>query len=219
MTARPAAGIVGVVSHPLHGAYLTVAKRFATKPVQVQRATRIEDGLHDVQNAQSNEGALVLDAFKEAMKEGAVKARQEKYAKAAKDVLEEACVEEAREGKASGEGTSASSPSSSSASTSASRPASPVTPITELEARGFDEAMEAIGDGRYGVITEEDKEQLRRDIDAAIQLSLRQSISSVDAKTSQVAKGKRNDDAGGAMDEDEEFLRDLERAKELSLHD
>lgn len=96
VTARPAAGIVGLISHPLQGAFAGVAKHFAKKPVQVQYETRVNDGLEDVQNSSEAQRCQIVQAFKVAC--STEHGRQSHYAQEAQEILEQASEDGAQDG-------------------------------------------------------------------------------------------------------------------------
>lgn len=47
---RPAAGALGLVVHPTHGAWKSMQKMWAKEQEQYQRKTRLSDGISDVQS-------------------------------------------------------------------------------------------------------------------------------------------------------------------------
>ncbi|KAI5118322.1 hypothetical protein M0805_006605 [Coniferiporia weirii] len=202
-TARPAAGIVGVIAHPLHGALVSAAKRFAKKPVQVQRVTRIGDGLRDARDSTERRRLHILTAFKEAKAtEGE---RKERYKEAATEAAKKAIDEEL-------------SPANSVPSTSASTPTASLgvntnmTPPVQLSVEGRDPGL--------GLTADEagDDPKFLEDLERAMQLSQHSSTENT-SSTSHIVASSETIDTVGSDSADEQFLKDLERAKELSLQD
>ncbi|KAH7928152.1 glycosyltransferase family 1 protein [Leucogyrophana mollusca] len=83
---RPAAGAVGLVAHPAQGAWKSIRKLWQREPQQVQRNTRISDGIHAVKESTPAERAAILEAFEKA--KTLTGARQKEYAKKAEVILE-----------------------------------------------------------------------------------------------------------------------------------
>ncbi|KAH8114206.1 glycosyltransferase family 1 protein [Phellopilus nigrolimitatus] len=207
-TVRPAAGIVGVVAHPLYGVWTSAAKHFTKRPIQIQRATRISDGLQDVQNSTEAQRLHVLAAFKKARE--SERKRKEDYKQAAKKVLVEAQEEEVSRAR---EETLAATPGPLEAATS-STPGSPSAarpPAYSDSTSGSPTASVPASNPRLGEVDEANA-QFLADLEKATQLSFRPS--SIGASSTGSPTSTRVDDLSV---EDQEFLRDLEKAKELSL--
>ena len=171
--ARPAAGIAGLISHPLQGASASLAKHFSKPPIQVCRSTRISDGIQDVGNASKEEKNEVLRAWKEATQVEREKARKEEYKKRAKEMLLEA----------------------------------------KEEVKDADKEFEQDGEsssnvGVMGTESVEDEERWAKELDMALQLSLQTPSSG--------SQGCLNADES-RTGEDEQFLKDMERARQMSL--
>jgi sterol 3beta-glucosyltransferase len=82
---RPAAGAIGLVAHPLQGAWRSLQKNWATELKQSGRSTRIRDGEEDVKNSSKEQRHQILDAF-EAVKK-TVGERKKKYKEEAETVM------------------------------------------------------------------------------------------------------------------------------------
>ncbi|KAL0569753.1 hypothetical protein V5O48_012214 [Marasmius crinis-equi] len=84
-TILPAAGIVGVIKHPMKGAVKSFQNMWKTDKEKVQYSTRVADGKVAVRMASTAEKNAIIKKFEEA-KPG-TKERQERYAKLAAKVL------------------------------------------------------------------------------------------------------------------------------------
>ncbi|EIW85621.1 glycosyltransferase family 1 protein [Coniophora puteana RWD-64-598 SS2] len=87
---RPAAGAIGLVANPAQGAWKSLRKMWHSDARQPQRETRVYEGQQAVGGAAPGERERVVRAF-EGMK-GTVRERQEEYARAAREALEESGV-------------------------------------------------------------------------------------------------------------------------------
>jgi hypothetical protein len=84
---RPAAGILGLISHPLHGAWEEAKYTFQGKEVVTLRSTRISDGVEAVLRSSSEQRAEILMKFEEAKSH--TPERRKAYHDMAKQLLEE----------------------------------------------------------------------------------------------------------------------------------
>lgn len=66
VTVRPAAGVVGVVAHPVQGAWKSMQKLWAKEQEQYQRKTRVFDGVKDVNSSTRLDQEAILENFKAA---------------------------------------------------------------------------------------------------------------------------------------------------------
>jgi sterol 3beta-glucosyltransferase len=82
---RPAAGAIGLVAHPLQGAWRSLQKNWATELKQSGRSTRIRDGEEDVKNSSKEQRHRILETF-EAVKK-TVEERKKKYKEEAEKVM------------------------------------------------------------------------------------------------------------------------------------
>lgn len=196
-TVRPAAGIVGVVAHPLQGAWSSAAKRFAKKPIQVQRATRLSDGFEAVRRASECEHTGVIEAFKRAKEPATEKERKDNYKEAAKEVLLEA--EEDALHEASDDADSTVPPGST-----------PRTSTSTLAAQSISSSNLAPTPSSVQGDDGEDA-QFMNDLEKAKQISLR---SQADAPSHSKTPPPVQEDL---TDEEKQFLTDIEKAKQLSL--
>ncbi|KAG7086366.1 hypothetical protein E1B28_002326 [Marasmius oreades] len=85
VTLRPAAGIVGVVKHPMKGAVKSVQSLFSKDKERVQLRTRVSDGLLVAKAGSSSQKQGILRRFEEA--KAGTKERQERLAKMAEKVI------------------------------------------------------------------------------------------------------------------------------------
>jgi sterol 3beta-glucosyltransferase len=86
-TMRPAAGIMGLVSHPMHGAWEDTSYMFHGKEVHTLRRTRICDGIEAVRRSTSEQRTAVLTKFEELKAQTAE--RQQAYHDMVHQVLDE----------------------------------------------------------------------------------------------------------------------------------
>jgi sterol 3beta-glucosyltransferase len=84
---RPAAGVIGLVAHPLQGAWKGVQKTWAKDQEQAQRSTRISDGVEDVKGSTKEERKMIMERWVELKK--TTRQRQKKYREEAEKVLNE----------------------------------------------------------------------------------------------------------------------------------
>src|SRR5262249_28129955 len=84
---RPAAGIVGLVSHPIRGAVESTRNTFGRKEDSPLRHIRISEGLHTVLGSTTADRATILRRFEEAKSQ--VLERRNAYEDMAKRFLEE----------------------------------------------------------------------------------------------------------------------------------
>ncbi|TFK45549.1 glycosyltransferase family 1 protein [Heliocybe sulcata] len=84
---RPAAGAVGLVAHPLNGAWKSLQKTWARKQVHQQRSTRISEGCHTVETSTQADRQHVINGFKESRT--GTDDRRRTYEAAARDALSE----------------------------------------------------------------------------------------------------------------------------------
>jgi sterol 3beta-glucosyltransferase len=63
---RPAAGIVGVVAHPVYGLWQSTRRIFSQPETQPQRSTRVSDGVEAVRNSTKAEQIAILRKFEQA---------------------------------------------------------------------------------------------------------------------------------------------------------
>ncbi|THH04471.1 hypothetical protein EW145_g5499 [Phellinidium pouzarii] len=199
-TVRPAAGITGLVAHPLHGAWASVAKRFVKRPVQAQRATRLSDGERDLKNSSVEQRMRVLENFQVA--KTFEKERKEKYKDAAKKVLAEAHEEVLHEETSSPDTTfSSTSMSTLSSADNSGRAAPEPTSARSLQASGADE----------------EHAQFLRDLEIATQLSLRSSSEDSLNPASSAATSSTAAHTDDLTADEGQFLKDIEEARKRSL--
>ena len=86
-TMRPAAGIIGLVSHPIHGAWEEARFMFQGKEVHTLRHTRISDGIEAVRRSTSEQRMEILTKFEELKSQ--TSERQKAYHDIVKQMLEE----------------------------------------------------------------------------------------------------------------------------------
>lgn len=82
---RPAAGIVGLITHPINGAWKSVQSNFGREQEQQQRSTRIRDGMEAFTAHSATQRSDIIKKFKELKPE--TKARQKHYAEMAEQEL------------------------------------------------------------------------------------------------------------------------------------
>jgi len=86
-TVKPAAGIIGAVSSPMRGAWLSLSRigpKVATEPF---RAVRLTQGKQDAENASTGERKRVIDAFNLASRKDIEKARRKTMEERMQSVL------------------------------------------------------------------------------------------------------------------------------------
>ena len=88
-TMRPAAGVLGVVAYPIHGAWKSGQKTWARKQESQQRSTRITDGVEDVRRSSLEEQGRVVAKFKAMTTPGILKQRRKGFTDAARTAMEE----------------------------------------------------------------------------------------------------------------------------------
>ncbi|PBK62939.1 glycosyltransferase family 1 protein [Armillaria solidipes] len=93
VTMKPAAGIVGLVAHPLNGAWKNIRSDSSRKQEEHQRSTRISDGVEEVKRSTSEERNFILRRFREA--KATTSERQKAMSEAARSVLYEDAEEDA----------------------------------------------------------------------------------------------------------------------------
>ncbi len=57
---KPAAGIVGLIAHPMNGAWKSIRSDSSRKQEEHQRSTRISDGVEEVKRSTSEERKLYI---------------------------------------------------------------------------------------------------------------------------------------------------------------
>ncbi len=146
VTARPAAGITGVMALPIHGAWKSLRRKMAGSPQNTLREPRTKLSQQAAKNASSEEKEKILKAFVEAVK--GTGARRGKLQKQAQKYLEgdQAALED------SGPSTVLQTPGEGEAEVSADpTPTSPEESSgmrkeerkeKEAERRGYERAME-----------------------------------------------------------------------------
>ncbi|KAK0210173.1 UDP-Glycosyltransferase/glycogen phosphorylase [Desarmillaria ectypa] len=82
VTMKPAAGICGLMSHPMNGAWKSIHSHSRKQQEECQRSTRISDGVEEVKPSTSEERKMILKRFQEA--KGTTSERQKAMAKAAR---------------------------------------------------------------------------------------------------------------------------------------
>jgi sterol 3beta-glucosyltransferase len=82
---RPAAGVIGVVAHPIQGAWKGLQKTWAKNQEQSQRVTRISDGVEDVKNSTKVDRERILERWTELKK--TTKKRQKECKEEAEKVM------------------------------------------------------------------------------------------------------------------------------------
>ncbi|GLB35572.1 putative glycosyltransferase family 1 protein [Lyophyllum shimeji] len=156
VTMRPAAGIVGVVVHPLRGAWKSLQTATGQKQEHQIRITRISDGREAVRNSTAAQRAEITRKFKEAQQ--STEARRRQYREIAEKVLREEVEDSRKADYASQEFTDEKSGGPSRSRSSQSRTAStPGVPGSSTTANGVDEGEDAA---------------FERDMELAKQLSL-----------------------------------------------
>ncbi|KAK0227822.1 UDP-Glycosyltransferase/glycogen phosphorylase [Armillaria fumosa] len=85
VTMKPAAGIVGLVAHPMNGAWKSIRSDSSKKQEERQRSTRISDGVEEVKRSTSEERNFILRRFREA--KATTSGRQKAMSEAARSVL------------------------------------------------------------------------------------------------------------------------------------
>ncbi|KAF9265967.1 glycosyltransferase family 1 protein [Marasmius fiardii PR-910] len=154
VTLRPAAGIVGVVKHPMKGAVKSVQSLLGKDKEIVQQRTRISDGLLAVKAGPPAQKQEIIERF-EAAKAG-TKERQETLAKMAEKVM----YGESQLGESGGTPSSSASVSASTTTRSAS-PLTRPAPVPQLS----DVTTSSPAADDY-------EERYQRDLDLAIKRSL-----------------------------------------------
>ncbi|KAF5386949.1 hypothetical protein D9615_002027 [Tricholomella constricta] len=87
VTVRPAAGIVGVVAHPFHGAWKSLQTATGQRQEHQIRYTRISDGREAVKASTAAQCAEIVRKFKDAQR--STEARQKKYREIVEKVMRE----------------------------------------------------------------------------------------------------------------------------------
>ncbi|KAK0185950.1 UDP-Glycosyltransferase/glycogen phosphorylase [Armillaria mellea] len=85
VTMKPAAGIVGLVAHPINGAWKSIRSDSSKKQEERQRSTRISDGVEDVKQSTSEGRNFIIRRFREA--KATTSERQKAMSEAARRVL------------------------------------------------------------------------------------------------------------------------------------
>lgn len=85
---RPAAGIVGMLAHPLEGAWKSVQKPWAKKQDSQQLATRVEAGQRALKKSTEQERRAVIETFKRMTTKHATAERRKTLDAEAKDMLQ-----------------------------------------------------------------------------------------------------------------------------------
>lgn len=86
---RPAAGVLGVVAYPIHGAWKSGQKTWACKQESRQRSTRVTDGIEDVRKSSMEERGRVVTKFKAITAPNLLKKRRKDFTDAARTAMEE----------------------------------------------------------------------------------------------------------------------------------
>lgn len=86
-TMRPAAGIVGLVAHPIQGAWKSMQKTWAKEQESQQRTTRVSYGVDTVKSSTKGDRDKILENFKQA--KTSTKEREKQYRNAAEKVFAE----------------------------------------------------------------------------------------------------------------------------------
>lgn len=84
---KPAAGIVGMIAHPLEGTWKSVQKPWAKKQDSQQLATRVEHGQLAFEASTDDERQAVVDTFKRLTKAGAAVERKKTMEAEAQEML------------------------------------------------------------------------------------------------------------------------------------
>ncbi len=84
---KPAAGIVGLVAHPMNGAWKGIRSDSSKKQEEHQRSTRISEGVEEAKRSTSEERNFILRRFREA--KATTSERQKAMSEAARSVLYE----------------------------------------------------------------------------------------------------------------------------------
>lgn len=87
-TMRPAAGIMGMLAHPIEGAWKSVQKPWAKKQDSQQLATRVEAGQRAVKESTEQERRAVIETFKRMTTKNATAERRKTLDAEAKDMLQ-----------------------------------------------------------------------------------------------------------------------------------
>lgn len=85
---RPAAGIMGMISHPIEGAWKSVQKPWAKKQDSQQLATRVKGGQLSFAASTDGERRAVIEAFKHLAKKDATTERRKTIEAEAREALE-----------------------------------------------------------------------------------------------------------------------------------
>jgi sterol 3beta-glucosyltransferase len=88
-TIRPAAGVLGVVAYPIHGAMKSGQRTWARKELWSQRSTRVADGIEEVQRSSTEERRRIVAKFKVMTTSEILKQRRAYLTDAAKAAMEE----------------------------------------------------------------------------------------------------------------------------------
>ncbi|KAL0059449.1 hypothetical protein AAF712_013793 [Marasmius tenuissimus] len=171
-TIRPAAGIVGVIKHPMKGAIKSFQSQFQKDKENVQYQTRVADGRLAVKEASARDKEMIRKNFEEA-KPG-TKERQGRYAKLATKVLYQEQGQE--DWNAAGESHSSSSalpqPSQGSFSTHNSQPLSSDLPRPALSSSTISLSDSRLAENRTSSPAIGAEEAYQRDLELALKLSL-----------------------------------------------
>jgi sterol 3beta-glucosyltransferase len=84
---KPAAGIVGMIAHPLEGAWKSVQKPWAKKQEPQQLATRVQHGQQAFEASTNEERQVVIDTFKRLTKRSTTIDRQKMVEAEAQEML------------------------------------------------------------------------------------------------------------------------------------
>lgn len=86
---RPAAGVLGTVAYPIHGAWKSSQNPWAHKQESPQRSTRIRDGLEDFRKSSLEEQERIVTKFKALTTPEILKQRRNGFTDAAKAAMKE----------------------------------------------------------------------------------------------------------------------------------
>lgn len=198
VTMRPAAGIMGVVAHPVRGALRGMKSAQTRKTEHNQRAVRVRDGVLAAQAVSQNKRDGIIRAFEAARVKGRMMERQKALAEQAAEAMKDdvAATEPVDVGAGKAEGGSLAS--SSASLTGSERWDVPVS----LE-ETTDETPSTV---HANVSDDLAEEAFIREMELAKQLS-----ASTDTSSSRQSTQQDEDD------DDDSFQKELEMAKQISL--
>lgn len=198
VTMRPAAGIMGVVAHPVRGALRGMKSAQTRKTEHNQRAVRERDGVLAAQAVSQNKRDGIIRAFEAARSKGRTMERQKVLAEQAAEAMKDdvAATEPVDVGAGKAEGGS---PGSSSATLAGSERWDVPASLEEMS----DETPSTV---HANVSDDLAEEAFIREMELAKQLS-----ASIDASSSRQSTQHDDDD------DDDAFQKELEMAKQISL--